>query len=157
YEQQGFNSSLPKASAQLPILERSALKEVYTNSDKALIPQLFLQAFFKPVTESCRQLEGAAITHQADHVPRAIQNRRTVFTTFKVLFHPQAKLRIDGAVNIIRQLPPDFYATDFDYVQVTRASLSSNSRLECSTRRQFPGPARRAFAAVPAATASLRK
>src|SRR5215813_8783217 len=100
-----------------------------------LIPQLFLQALFQPVTESCRQIKCSAIAHKAHYVPRAIQNGGTVLTTFEVLFHSQAKFGIDGAVNIIRQLPPDFYATDFDYVQVTRASLSSNSPPAYSMRR----------------------
>src|SRR5260370_41856898 len=71
----------------------------------------------KPASPACaegrRQLKGAVVAIQMDHIPGAIEHRCAVLAFLEMSLHGGAQLRVRFAFQIIRDFLPYLLATDY--------------------------------------------
>ena len=75
---------------------------------------MVVQLLVEPLARARWNLKGFPVTHQFDHVARTIQNGAAMSAILKVRSHAGAEVSIHLAFKIIGNLPPHFYAVDFD-------------------------------------------
>jgi hypothetical protein len=75
---------------------------------------MIIQLFVEVPTRTRWNLERFSIPHQLDHVARTIQNGGAMSAIFKMRSHAGSQGSIHLAFKIIGNLPPHFYAVDFD-------------------------------------------
>ena len=79
------------------------------------LSQAGVELVVKPATKPCRDLKLCSVGDELHDVPGAIQHGGAVLAHLKVRLHAGAQLGIDGVVDVIRDLAPNFAAANFDH------------------------------------------
>ena len=82
-------------------------------------------------------LKSFSVPYQLDHIARSIQDGTAVSAILEVRSHARAERSINLAFNVVGNLPPHFYAVDFDgslrQVSYSRLGLCSGNYQMLST------------------------
>jgi hypothetical protein len=76
--------------------------------------EVLIQFLVQPLTS--RDLERSAISHKLHDIPRSLQNRAAMRTVLKVGGHDGTETGIYFIVKIVGDLPPYFFAVNFDWL-----------------------------------------
>jgi hypothetical protein len=95
---------------------------------------MVIQLLVESLTRARWNLKSFSIPYQLDHIARTIQDGAAVSAIFEVRSHAGAQRCIHLAFKIIGNLPPHFYAVDFD--GLLRQNVLLPSRV-CSSSYQM--------------------
>ena len=71
------------------------------------------------IVEPGKQIKNREVTGQPNYVASPGQYRGTTFASFEMLIHPGAQASTDLVLQVIRDLAPHLFATDFHYAVAT--------------------------------------
>ena len=97
---------------------------------------MVIQLLVELLTRSCWHLKSFSVPYQLHDIARSIQDGAAMSAILKVRSHAGAEITIHLAFKIIRNVPPHFYAVDFD--GLLRQGCYSRSSLCSAMVRCFP-------------------
>src|SRR5713226_4110626 len=75
---------------------------------------MVIQLFVELLTHACWNLKSFSVPYQLDHIARSIQDGTAVSAILEVRSHARAERSINLAFKVVGNLPPHFYAVNFD-------------------------------------------
>ena len=76
--------------------------------------EMVIQLFVEPLTHAGWNLKSFSVPYQLDHIARSIQDGTAVSAILEVRSHARAERSINLAFKVVGNLPPHFYAVNFD-------------------------------------------
>ena len=92
--------------------------------------EMVIQLLVELLTHACWNLKSSSVPYQLDHIARSIQDGTAVSAILEVRSHARAERSIHLALKIVGNLPPHFYAVNFDGLL---------RQMSYSLRAYFPG------------------
>ena len=74
----------------------------------------------RTIAEQGKQIKGRGVADQPHHVASPVEYCRTTFAAFEMSLHPNTQAGTDLVLQVIRDLAPYLFATDFHYLGPTR-------------------------------------
>ncbi len=107
---------------------------------------MVIQLLVELLTHACWNLKSFSVPYQLHDIARSIQDGAAMSAILKVRSHTGAELSVHLAFKIIGNLPPDFYAVNFDgllrqmsYSPTRLFSRGLVRQMSYSLRAYFPG------------------